>query len=92
MDKYSLRCPARFIILGPLLVNIFLCDFFSILRNIDIASYTDDNTTCIMSKTTGTVYSCQLFQHFICKMQNIFEMSIRGNTIVGCKETLENQQ
>ena len=31
-------------ILGPLLFNIFLCDLFLIVENIDIASYADDNT------------------------------------------------
>ena len=31
-------------ILGPLLFNIFLCDLFLIMKNIDIASYADDNT------------------------------------------------
>ena len=28
---------------GPLLFNIFLCDLFFIMENIDVASYTDDN-------------------------------------------------
>ena len=36
-------------IVGPLLLNIFLCDLFLIMENIDIASYADDNTT----HTTG---------------------------------------
>ena len=31
-------------ILGPLLFNIFLCDLFLIMENIDITSYADDNT------------------------------------------------
>ena len=31
-------------ILGPLLFNIFLCDLFLIMENIEIASYADDNT------------------------------------------------
>ena len=31
-------------ILGPLLFNMFLCDLFLIMENIDIASYADDNT------------------------------------------------
>ena len=31
-------------ILEPLLFNIFLCDLFFIMENIDIASYADDNT------------------------------------------------
>ena len=36
-------------ILGPQLFNIFLCDLFLIMENIEIASYADDNTPC----TTG---------------------------------------
>ena len=36
-------------IFGPLLFNIFLCDLFLIMENIDTASYADDNTPC----TTG---------------------------------------
>ena len=31
-------------ILGPLLFNIFLCELFLIMNNIELASYTDDNT------------------------------------------------
>ena len=31
-------------ILGPLLFNIFLCDLFLVMENIDISSYVDDNT------------------------------------------------
>ena len=31
-------------IFGPLLFNIFLCDLFLIMENINIASYADDNT------------------------------------------------
>ena len=31
-------------ILGPLLFNIFMCDLFFIVNNIDFASYADDNT------------------------------------------------
>ena len=36
-------------ILGSLLFNIFLCDLFLVMENIDIASYADDDT----SYTTG---------------------------------------
>ena len=31
-------------ILGPILFNIFLCDMFFMIDNIDITSYADDNT------------------------------------------------
>ena len=31
-------------ILGPLLFNIFLCDLFIIMNDVDFASYADDNT------------------------------------------------
>ena len=36
-------------ILGSLLVNIFLADLFSIIIDIDIASYSDDNTPYIIA-------------------------------------------
>ena len=32
------------LILGPFLFNVFLCDLFLIIDNIDFASYADDNT------------------------------------------------
>ena len=31
-------------VLGPLLFNIFLCDLFLFINDIDIVSYADDNT------------------------------------------------
>ena len=31
-------------ILGPLLFNIFLCDLFLTMRNIELAKYTDDSS------------------------------------------------
>ena len=37
-------------ILGPFLVNIFLCDLFLFINNINIASYADDNTPCTVQK------------------------------------------
>ena len=48
-------------ILGPLLFNIFLCDLFLIMENINIASYADDNT----SYTTGN-----LIEEVIQKLEN----------------------
>ena len=38
-------------ILGPILFNIFLCDTFFMIDNIDIASYTDDNTPYSVGKS-----------------------------------------
>ena len=35
--------------------NIFLCDLFLFLPNIDIASYTDDNIPYAMNKSTNEV-------------------------------------
>ena len=34
--------------LEPLLFNIFTCDFFSVINNVDLASYADDNTRYII--------------------------------------------
>ena len=42
-------------ILGLLLFNIFLCDLFLIMENIDIASYADDNTTYTTGNSTEEV-------------------------------------
>ena len=38
-------------IIGPILFNIFLCDLFLIVKDVDIASYANDNT----SYCTGNV-------------------------------------
>ena len=38
-------------ILGPKLFNIFLCDMFFMVDNIDIASYADDNTPYSVGKS-----------------------------------------
>ena len=42
-------------ILGPLLFNIFLADLFFILKDIDIASYADDNTPFIVENNIENV-------------------------------------
>ena len=36
-------------IIGPLLFNVFLADFFFILNDVDIASYADDNTPYVIA-------------------------------------------
>ena len=38
-------------ILGPIIFNIFLCDAFLMIDNIDIASYADDNTPYSVGKS-----------------------------------------
>ena len=45
-------------ILGPLLFNIFLCDLFFIMDDIDFASYADDNKPC----TIGMVMEDVIFK------------------------------
>ena len=42
-------------ILGPLLFNIFLCDFFFIMKETDFSSYADDNTSYRAADTTEEV-------------------------------------
>ena len=42
-------------ILAPLLFNVFLCDLFLFLPNIDTASYADDITLYSMNKSTNEV-------------------------------------
>ena len=54
-NSYSLRSLIKHgvpqdSILGPILFNIFLCDMFFMIDNIDIPSYADDNTTYSVGK------------------------------------------
>ena len=42
-------------ILGPLLLNIFLCDPFFIMKETDFASYADDNTPYRTANTIDEV-------------------------------------
>ena len=49
-------------ILGPLLFNIFLCDLFLFINNVDIVNYADDNTS----------YSCNLNTELVIKeLENV---------------------
>ena len=41
--------------LGPLLFNIFLCDLFFIMNDIEFASYTDDNTPYVVGNDVQDV-------------------------------------
>ena len=47
--------------LGPILFNIFLCDLFFIMDDIEFASCVDDNTLCLRGNDVEDV---------ILKMQN----------------------
>ena len=57
-------------ILGPLLFNIFLCDLFFIMNEVDFASYADDNTPFFVGNDLDEVIfklqsaSKTLFQRF----------------------------
>ena len=57
-------------ILGPLLFNIFLCDFFLIMKETSFASYTDDNSPYVTPENLDDVIksleedSIKLFQWF----------------------------
>ena len=57
-------------VLRPVLFNIFLCDLFLIVNDIDIASYADDNTPYCTSniqddvKVTLKAASIKVFQWF----------------------------
>ena len=45
-------------ILGPLLFNIFMCDLFRILNDIDFANYADDNTPFVFGNNPIEVLKC----------------------------------
>ena len=57
-------------ILGPLLSNIFLCDFFLIMKETSFASYADDNSPYVTPENLDDVIksleedSIKLFQWF----------------------------
>ena len=42
-------------LLGPLLFNIFLCDFFLIMKETSFARYADDNTAYVTAKNLDEV-------------------------------------
>ena len=42
-------------ILGPLLFNIFLCDLFFIMNDVEFASYADDNTPFLVGDDLNDV-------------------------------------
>ena len=44
-------------ILEPLLFNIFLCDMFLFCKDVDFASYADENTQYCIGKTPEEVIS-----------------------------------
>ena len=74
-DKCHFVCSSNSevsLIIGPLLFNIFLCDLFLIMKNIDIASYADDNT----SYTTGNS-----IEEVIQKLENAAKTLVQGFSI-----------
>ena len=48
--KDIVYCLPQRSILGPLLFNIYLCELFYFLEDVDIASYADDTTVYTVSK------------------------------------------
>ena len=64
-------------ILGPLLFNIFLCDVFFIINDVEFARYADDNTLFFVGDDLNDV---------ILKLQNSSENF--SNTLVTTKSKL----
>ena len=44
-------------ILGPLLINIFLCDLFLTIKSNYFTNYADDTTSCVIGKNAEEVVS-----------------------------------
>ena len=70
-DSYSLQSLIKHgmpqsSILGPILFNVFLCDIFFMIDNVDIASYADDLETKLCDlETKLQKASVKLFKQFL---------------------------
>lgn len=68
-------------VLGPLLLNIFPCDFFVILENNYFTSYADDTTPYIVGNNNAEV---------LLELIKIAEIFFPGLIAIKCKQIMEN--
>ena len=65
-------------ILGPLLLNIFLCDLFFIMNEADFSSYADDNTHYVVSNNIEDV-SFNLQNALLILFQKFYDNQMKVN-------------
>ena len=84
--------------LGPLLFNIYICDFFFEKSDIDNSNYADDNTSyaCVLLKfdIESVIFKLQksterIFKWF--RNNNLTSNAEKSQLIVSSKENLEIQ-
>ena len=68
-------------IFGPLPFNIFMCNLFTILEEIDFANYVNENTPFIFETTPGNVVS---------SLKAILLVCLNGFQMIKCRQTLKN--
>ena len=92
-EEIMFGVPRR-LILGALLFNIFLCDLFLIVKNIDIASSASDNTPCTTGNSAKTLFQCfsdsQMEAnpdkcHFLCSSNREVSLTIENQIIKNSK-------
>ena len=57
--------------MGPLIFNVFLCDLFLFIRNTELVSYADDNTSFAMdSSELEVINEIENAEEELCKKAN----------------------
>ena len=79
MKRYFVQYSTGFM-LGPLLFNVFLCDLFLIIDNINFASYADDNTPYTTDESaTKVIDMLEIVAKSLCKWFSDNQMKANPN-------------